>query len=725
VGTLATELETSEVRDQVSRIVESPSFANARRLRDLLNYLVEAALAGRGGDVKEYAIATEALGRSASFDPRIDPIARVEASRLRAKLEHYYATIGAGDPVVICLPKGGYALHFRKAEGTSGSVSPSASSRRPIPAGRWPLAAVVAIGVFAATLFTGSLIRLATPTYPEAPVIRFEAALGGEGELSHQVGSSLAISPDGKSLAMLLLKSDGATRLHVRRLESLEAVELPGTAGAYAPFFSPDGKWVAFYGGAKLKKTLADGSGSPIVLADVSDFLGGAWLESGEIILANARRNMLWRLPGAGGPLEPLFDYGGEAQSLAAPRWAEELPGGRGILFTAQQPEGYAIEFVNTDGRGRKPVVSHGFYPRYTASGHLLYVDNGTLYAVKFDPDRVETVGEAWPIVRDVAFSEGFGSAHYDVSDTGTLVYWREPSAGSFVLSRITPHGSTPLINQPARYAFPRVSPDGQKVAFAVGAVSTSDLFIYDIATRARIRVENSSGELTFPLWSPDGRHLLSTDQNIAGIAWRSADGAEPGRKLLAGVSIPFSMTRDGQRLAYYKMGQDTVFDLWTVPLTEGPQGLTAGPEARFRATPFVETYPAFSPDGRWIAYTSNESGGFEIYVRAFPEVDGRVVKVSSNGGRVAYWSNNQILYSASDNRLMSASWSVRDGRFEAGEPSKWSPALLADTGVLPNYSASPDGRTIIGLTPVDELAPRDRVVVVQNIFTELQRGPN
>jgi serine/threonine-protein kinase len=711
----------ADVREQLARILGGSTFQGVKRLRDLLSFLVEAQLAGRAAELKEYTLATQALGRSDTFDPRIDPIARVEASRLRNRLEHYYATEGSADPVVVSLPKGGYAPQAAYAARTA---APAAAPRRPswmwLAAG----AALLAVGLGA-----GWLIGRGRPAPPaELPPLYVEAALGAPGVLAHQAGSAVAISPDGSTVVMILLQADGGQRLYARRLDALQAIELPGTAGADGPFFSPDGKWVGFYAGAKLKKTLVDGSGSPVVLADIADFLGAAWLDTGEIILTINRRNALWRVPDTGGTPTLLADFGGDTVTVSTPRWEEALPGGRGIIFTSNGwgPDSITIEYIKADGTGRKLIRTGGSYPRYAASGHLLYVERGTLYAVKFDLERIETVGEPWPVLEDVAYGEGFGFADYDVADNGRLVYWRQPNAGASVLRRLTPEGSAPLIEDAGRYFYPRVSPDGRRVAYTFGDGDDMDLWIYDISARSRVRVENGARGQMFPLWTPDSRFLFNLDNAGPGIVWRSGDGTGPATPLLRGLSVPISMTPDGGRLAYYKMGERTVFDLWTAPISQGPNGLVAGPEEVFRQTPFVETYPVFSPDGKWIAYATNESGWFEVYVRAFPDRDGRAVKVSSNGGRVSAWTRTHIFYASNSGRLMSAPWRVRDGQFElADAPRQWSPVQLADTGVLPGFSMSADGAIVAGLMwPDPQIARGDKLAVVQNIFTTLRRGP-
>jgi serine/threonine-protein kinase len=214
-------------------------------------------------------------------------------------------------------------------------------------------------------------------------------------------------------------------------------------------------------------------------------------------------------------------------------------------------------------------------------------------------------------------------------------------------------------------------------------------------------------------------------DDAWPGILAINGDGTGKAQRLLQGVNIPFSTTPDGSRVAYYKMGVDTVFDLWTAPLSRDAKGgLAAGEPELFRQTPFVETYPAFSPNGKWIAYASNESGWFEVYVRAFPDT-GSGVKVSSNGGRVAAWTPTHIYYSTSDQRIMSAAWRVEGGRFQVDPPKQWTQVRLADTGVLSNYSMSPDGKVAVGLVwPGPQIERGNRLTVVQDVFAELRRGP-
>jgi serine/threonine-protein kinase len=189
-------------------------------------------------------------------------------------------------------------------------------------------------------------------------------------------------------------------------------------------------------------------------------------------------------------------------------------------------------------------------------------------------------------------------------------------------------------------------------------------------------------------------------------------------------LAIPWSFTPDGRRLAYYAMSEDTALDLWTVPVEVTASGLRAGTSEPFRRTPAFEVYPAFSPDGRWIAYGSNESGSWEVYVRAFPD-SGRQVQVSVHGGRIPAWSpaTNELLYETDDHRVMAATYAVEQGEFVPAAPRPWSTMRLGDTGVIANFDVGTDGRSIAALVPAsDEPAPRNLITFVTNIFDEIER---
>ena len=715
-----------EVRAALDRVLGAESFRSARRSADLLRYVVNAALKTPGQPVKEYELGAEALGRGEKFDPRFDPIARVEASRVRSRLELHYAGEGAADPIRIEIPKGGYTPAFsHRPEAPAASTVSASPGRREIALWAALGAAIVALVVAGAMLLS--------PAKPAAVassgVKTFDAALGAPGVLSDQVGNSLVLSPDGKTLLMQVLLDDGSTRLFARRLDdpnTPSAAELPGTAGTFQPFFSPDGRWVAFFSGGELRKTLIDGGGSPVVLGDAGDMQGLTWSADGYIYgcVPKDNRMKLRRIPETGGDWALVRIEMGETERCA---WPHALPDGKGVLYTVfDNPRGPLRTEVVGPAGGRPTIVARGggASARYSPSGHVLYVDRGTLFAVEFDIDSFRVNGAPRPVLRDVSYREPFWYAHYDIARDGTLVYLRS------ALSRIEwldgGDRSRPLLEEPARYFYPRLSPDGRHLAYSIADGPVYRLYLLDLETGRRQRMGNETSNEGGPLWTPDGLNILVTMYGSTAIGWRKPGSTDAAQPLVPGRTVPWSFSPDGRRLAYYAMDEKNHFDLWTVPIESGPDGVTAGKPELFLQTPAVETYPAISPDGKWMAYNSNQSGDFEVYVRPFPG-NGDAVKVSTAGGRMAIWSRtaNEIFYATNDHRVMVAPYSIRNGRFVTGTPRLFSSRQLSSVGVLANYDLAADGKTVVALVPAVSTGQRDRdhVTVVTN-FAEVLRSP-
>lgn len=714
-----------EVRAALDRVLGAESFKSARRSADLLRYVVNAALKAPGQPVKEYELGAEALGRGEKFDPRFDPIARVEASRVRSRLELYYAGDGAADPVRIDIPKGGYTPVFsHRPEALAVAAGKRAVGRREIAL--WS-----ALGVVTAALVVAIVMPLTSsrPTVSASGGARtFEAALGAPGVLSDQVGNSLVLSPDGKTLLMHVLLDDGSTRLFARRLDDpniLSAAELPGTAGTFQPFFSPDGRWVAFFSGGKLRKTLIDGGGSPVVLGDAGDIQGLTWSADGYIYgcVPSDNRMKLRRIPDTGGDWALVPLEMGETERCA---WPHALPDGKGVLYTVfDNPSGPLRTEVVGPAGGRPVIVarSGGASARYSPSGHVLYVDRGTLFAVDFDIGSFRVNGAPRAVLRDVSYREPFWYAHYDIARDGTLVYLRS------ALSRIEwldgGDRSRPLLEEPARYFYPRLSPDGRQLAYSTADGPVYHLYLLDLETGRRQRMGNETSNEGGPLWTRDGHNILVTMYGTTAIGWRKPGTTDAAQPLVPGRAVPWSFSPDGRRLAYYAMDEKNHFDLWTVPIESGPGGVTAGKPELFLQTPAVETYPAISPDGKWMAYNSNLSGDFEVYVRPFPG-GGDAVKVSTAGGRMAIWSRtaNEIFYATNDHRVMVVPFKVRNGLFDPGAPRLFSEKQLSSIGVLANYDVAADGQHVVGLVPA--VTPgrreRDHITIITNFFAELRR---
>ncbi|HEX5475860.1 MAG TPA: hypothetical protein VFX12_14465 [Vicinamibacterales bacterium] len=710
-------LPDAEVIDEVRRILASPAFDAADRASALLRFLVEQTLAGRADRLKEFTIGAEALGKGDHFDPRTDPIVRAEMSRLRNRLERYYAAEGGADAVVIAVPKGTYVPRFERRPPATGVETPRGPER--------PLASILrpllwfALGAGAAGLiFLVVGRRPAGPSGPgDQPLVRLDVSVAADGVVGSEVGADVALSPDGTRLVFVSRDADGIAHLNVRRLDQSATVSLPETDGARIPFFSPDGRWVGFWASGKLKKVPVDG-GAPIVLCDATDLLGGSWGDDDTIVAASLlARGKLWRIPASGGTPAVVADL---TKDGLVPQWPQALPGGR-ILFTAAgtaAPDASTIELLSLDGR-RRTLVRGGTYGRYLPGGYLIYVNQGTLYGVRVDLDHGAVQGAAVPVLNGIGYSSTFGFAQMAVSRTGTLVYRKSTGAEPLVAVWLDATGRAPAFAAgPARYLWPRVSPDGTRLALAVAGGGSDHIAIYDrLHDRpAAVVAEHDAA----PLWTRDGRRLVVAAGR--GMSWVSSTGGEP-HPIVPGdnTQIPWSFAPDG-RLAYHQMSPGSGFDLWTVPIASDASGLRAGTPTPFLRTPAFEVYPSFSPDGHWIAYGSNQSGAWEVYVRAFPDT-GRQVQVSVHGGRIPRWSPNghDLIYRTDDQRLMVTPFTVKGRVFTPGAPRAWSPARLADTGVLPNFDVAPDGR-VLALMPAQEDPLQNRVTFVLNFFDELHR---
>jgi Tol biopolymer transport system component len=727
-------IQEPEVRRELERVLESKAFSGAQRSRELLRFIVEETLRGRATRLKEYTLAVDALGRGPEFDSRVDPIARVEASRLRQRLELYYATEGALDALVIALPKGGYEPTFTEralqvalaAEPTSGTVvAPSVAARDESAArgGRHARSAALwfalGAGVVAAVAGVSAWRQSAEPR-TLAPLVQVDMALGAPGILGSEVGPGFSLSPDGATLVHVALLPDGSTRLFARRLADLTATELPGTSGGRGPFFSPDGRWVGFWAQGNLKKTLVDGGGSPVTITVASDLLGASWGEDGAIVASLDSTGRLMRVPAAGGTPEAIY----EAPPGQGARWPQVLPGGA-VLFTRAEGPMVGGIVALTPGGEIRDVVPTGSYGRYLSSGHFVYVDRGTLYAAPFDLATLTLDATPQRVLDNVA-SSIFGYAQFAAAHNGTAVYQRDAGGlARMVWLDGSSAAPTAAVTQPARYLWPRLSPDARQVAVTVLEASDYDLWVYDFVAGTRRRIAGGPGNQGAPVWTPDGRFLVYNDTSAGGMFAIRTDSPAPAELLLPGIRVPWSFAADGRRFAFHEMSPTTGFDLASATIDVRDDGLHASDAAVFHGTKMYETYPTLSPDGKWVAYTSNESDAWEVYVRPF-QGDGREIQVSTRGGRIPAWSrtSRDLLFETSDHQLMAASYEIEDGNFVAAPPRQWSPHTLLDTGVLANYDVAPDGR-VLALLPVESgsATSRNSVTLVLNFFDELARS--
>ena len=359
---------------ELERILASRAFQGAGRSGALLRFLLERTLAGQADQLKEYTVGAEALGRGESFDPRTDAIVRVEVSRLRNRLSHYYATEGSANPVRIAVPKGSYAPVFESAPANAQRVgwtrgSEPRSRRPPL---RWPRSRLWRSG-----------LAWREQASPPASVTRLELDLGDNVVMrSTQVGSSsVIISPDGRRLVFVSFRNQ-EPRLMTRALDEIggsESVELPGTAGVRGPFFSPDGRYVGFLAGKRLWKTRVDG-GEPTVICDATELLGASWGDDGSIVAALTATGLV-RVSSDGGVPEPI------AGTPVGARWPQVLPGSKAVLFTAglPTPGRLRIDVLSLADGTVKTLMEGVSHARYLASGHLAWVARQTLFVAPFD----------------------------------------------------------------------------------------------------------------------------------------------------------------------------------------------------------------------------------------------------------------------------------------------------------------------------------------------------
>jgi Tol biopolymer transport system component len=691
--------EQHEIVRQLERVLSSSVFRRAERSSAMLKFIVEETLAGRSDGLKEYTLGAEALRRGASFDPRADPVVRAEASRLRTRLDQYYETSGKADPVLLVLPKGSYVPQFtrRPLEARPTTNAPAA---KPVlvqfaanPRIAW-ICAMIALAV-------ASWLWVRPTTRGEQRLVQFEVELKSDERLADDVGTTVVLSPDGSRIVFVSRTSDGGTVLNTRRLDQPDVYRLEGTDGALEPFVSPDGRWVGFWAGGKLKKAPLDG-GEPVVLCDATNMLGASWGDDDTIIAALDSTGRLWRIPSAGGIAEVAVDLTRESTLV---RWPQILPGSRFVVYTAIAGAGAdraTIEVQSIRGGDRKTLVQGGTFGRYVRDGYLTYVNQGTLYAVAFDPNTLRVGTAPVSMLEDVSYSPLFGYAQVDLSLAGTLVYLKGADSERTVVDWIDRSGvRTPLISKPGRYSWPRLSPDGRRLAITSNESGIATIAIHDVTTQEIRRVTTRPGDYTGLTWLSNRRLAFGGNR---GLGW--VQSHEPGEttSLTNGQSAqtPWSVARDGGRLAFYERNPETGFDLWTAPISGTDDAVSLGESEPFLRTRAIEVYPSFSPDGHWMAYASNESGAWEIYVRRFPD-DGTKVRVSSTGGVVPRWSpkGNELFYRTDAQRLMVVAYKAQGASFTAGPPRPWSEHSFADTGVLPSFDVAPDGERVAALMPV------------------------
>ena len=577
-----------------------------------------------------------------------------------------------------------------------------------------------------------SLVRTELPVRPAEAVNAggvlpvFLPTLGGS-------RTALTWTPDGQTL-VFVGRQGGVQRLYVRRLDAAEARPLPSTEGAQVPAVSTDGQWVAFWANGAIRKVPLEGG--PVM--DLSGLSGPprglAWDQSSRLYFGSDDDGRIWAIPAEGAPAA-VTTLGGAERHHGLP-WP--LPDGQTLLYTVRKRRwswGDEEVVAQTLATGeRKILLTDATDARYLPTGHLVFLRRGQLFAVPFDVERLQARGRPVAVLDGVAqaltagsLSDITGAGQFAVAATGTLAWVAAPPASypAKLLVGVDRLGHvSPLAGAPVRSYGPvvRVSPDGRQLAVTVQTLSEAGMWIYDMG-RGTLKLLAGGGDALYPLWSPDG-HRLVFDWVANGrysLAMQSADAATPMQELSAGL-VPSSFTRDGRQLVGVQSG-----DIVIVTVEKGQASM----QPLFQ-TPDTERWPEFSPDGRWLAYASNASGRFEVYVRPYPG-PGPAEPVSLEGGWCPAWNptaGELFFLSLTDQAGMIRMMAVE---FAPGSPPRIGrPHLLFEFAErdLPlrgspvrRYDVAPDGQRFYAVTNQAPQAPSavTHINLIQNWFEELK----
>ena len=498
---------------------------------------------------------------------------------------------------------------------------------------------------------------------------------------------AIALSPD--SLVLVYAgEQNGKSQLFVRPLDSFEARPIPGTEGAYSPFFSPDGRWIAFFAANTLQKVSLEG-GQPVILCEARTPHGGAWGPDDTILFADAEGGKLVRISASGGEPKTVLTNG----DLEAGNWGlsnpEFLPDGDTALLTvwrSYNPDNYRIAAVSLKTGKLRIVMEGGADAHYLSTGHLVYARSATLIAAPFDVRTATVTGPGVTLIENVR-SEEWGAVQFTIARDGTLLYVAGGPAwiGKLVWADRT-GATTPIGAPPRAYGNFSVSPDGQRVALELSE-ATRDIYLFEFARGGLIRFTND-GDNGCPHWTPDGKQVTFWRRKSGGfdVVSKAIDSGSEAIFMSRQTGEMQSWSPDGKTLVFMQLAPETSLDLWT---KSGDQ-----PPRPWLATRFRELLATYSRDGKYVAYVSDESGQYEIYVRP-ASGEGAKWQVSSEGGEEPLWSRDgRELFYRNGPKWMAAEVTT-EPQFKVGTPHMlFEGPYLNVPGV--SYDVAADGRFLM-----------------------------
>ncbi|MBN2200164.1 MAG: protein kinase [Candidatus Aminicenantes bacterium] len=550
-----------------------------------------------------------------------------------------------------------------------------------------------------------------------------------------QTRTEMALSNDGRFLVFSATEnqpgSGAAASLFLRRLDKLEAEPVSGTEGGSSPFFSPDGEWLGFWADGKLKKVPVEG-GIPIVLCDVPRPYGFSWGTDDRIVFSRDRHTGLFRVSADGGAIETLT-VPDRSRGEIAHYLPHCLPGGRGIVFTVKkhywdlQP-GVAVWESKT--RKWRTLLENAADARYVPTGHLAFLRQGTLIIAPFSLDKLEITSPPVPAVADIAqalnSTQSFmetAAGQFSLSSTGSLIYASGgivPDKENSVLWMDAEARVEPAVPFKAGFWSVRLSPDGRRIAYTTMGTKSA-VWIHDLLRGTDMKM-TTEGVSQWAVWTPDGKRLIFDwlREGVPNIYWEAADGSSPMERLTNSeyMQWPSSISPDGETLAIVEERGETGRDICFLDVRE--RRITP-----FLQTRFDETDPQFSPDGKWIAYCTNESGRWEVSVQPFPGSGSRW-QISHEGGANPCWApDGKRLYYRSW-RGGNEIWVVdvqTDSGFSAGKPRFHMKTEGYSSRLVRLWDISPDGRRFLAVKEDErKLQPITEMILVQNWFSEVKR---
>jgi serine/threonine-protein kinase len=598
------------------------------------------------------------------------------------------------------------------------------------------LVAGAALVVALVTLAGSMLLR--PPHSPPRPASRFVITPPIDQPLRiAPFDRAIALSQDGRFLMYGTAASipGAGGPLVIRPLDVLDFRRIGGTDTARQAFFSPDGRWVGYFDGSHLDKVSISGGAKITLCSFAGAPRGASWGEDGRIVFASSD-------PATG--LQEVPAEGGEPMALTAPEkdggdhvFPTLLPGGRGVLFTitaAGRGDSPRIAVLDLESSRIEVLVRDGSQAEYVDTGHLIYAAAGTLFAVAFDASNIEVIGDPVPMVEDVLMLPN-GAASYAVSRTGTLAYLQARSVPSdrTLVWRDRTGNEEPIAAPPRAYTTPRLSPDGSQVVIASRDLE-HDLWMWDFGRGSLRRLTHGPDRELSPVWMPDGSRIVYTSDRDGSqnLYLQGADGSGSAEPITTGVSakFPTCITPDGGSVIGFMDGP-TSYDIVWFPLAAPLRALESGEEDS-PATPLVRTASiehnaVLSPDGRFFAYQSDQSGRFEVYVRPFPDADAGLWQISTAGGTRPIWSRDgrELFFIDGANSLYAVrvetpgdafAWSAPERLFEMHQP-------LFRTAPERHYDVAPDGRRFLMVeesVAADGSAPG--IVVVLDWAEELRK---